>query len=168
MASTLAAVAAQTHATKPITVSSPDGKVTAELSTANGFLEYRVTVDGKHVLAPSKLGIQADDVEFGKEVTLGAAKPRKIDEHYRFFGAHAEAVNRANEATIPATSSGQSYFVDVHVANDGVGVRLRLPAKAGRKIQADRSTWMLEGDPTVWAAKLDNAYESAYHQTTLK
>jgi alpha-glucosidase len=77
-------------------------------------------------------------------------------------------VNRANEATIPATSHGQSYFVDLHVANDGVGVRLRLPAKLGRKVQADRSTWLLEGDPTMWADKLDNAYESPYHQTTLK
>jgi alpha-glucosidase len=27
---------------------------------------------------------------------------------------------------------------------------------------------MIEGDPAVWAAKLDNSYESPYHQTTLK
>ena len=107
-------------------------------------------------------------MELGQEVTLGSADSRKVDEHYRFFGAHAEAVNRANEATVPAQSHGQSYLVDVHVANDGVGVRLRLPAKAGRRVQADRSTWMIEGDPTVWAAKLDNSYESPYHQTTLK
>ena len=168
IAGSLPAVAGQTHATRPIIVSSPDGKIRAELSAADGVLEYRVTVDGKQVLASSRLGIEADDVEFGKDVTLGAAKSRKVDEHYRFFGAHAEAVNRANEATIPATSHGQSYFVDLHVANDGVGVRLRLPAKLGRKVQADRSTWMLEGDPTIWADKLDNAYESPYHQTTLK
>ncbi len=39
----------------------------------------------------------------------------------------------ANEAAIPAKSHGVSYFVDIHVANDGVGVRLRLPAKTGTK-----------------------------------
>lgn len=160
--------AGQTQAVKAITISSPDGKVKAELSATNGALEYRVTVDGKQLLAPSRLGIQADDVELGTDVTLGAAKSRRIDEHYRFFGARAEAINQANEATISAKSHGESYFIDLHVANDGVGVRLRLPAKAARKVQADRSTWMLEGDPTVWADNLDNSYESPYHTTTLK
>ena len=167
-AGSLSALLGQTHAAKPFAVSSPDGKVKVELSAPGGVLEYRVTVDGKQVLAPSKLGLEADDFEFGKDVTLGSPKSLRIDEHYRFFGAHAEAVNRANETTLSARSRGKSYFIDVHVANDGVGVRLRLPAKTGRKVQADRSTWKLEGDPTVWAAKLDNSYESPYHQTTLR
>ena len=164
----LPALAGQPHATKSIIVSSPDGKVKAELSAPGGVLQYRVLVDGKQVLAPSKLGIAADEVEFGQDTTIGAAKLRKISEHYRFFGAHAEAVNRANESTLSAKSHDQPYFVDIHVANDGVGVRLRLPAKAGRQVQADRSTWMLEGDPTAWATEFNSAYESPYHQTTLK
>ena len=159
----LAAVAA-----RPITVSSPDGKVKAELTTPGGVLEYRVLVDGKQVLAPSKVGIEADGVAFGSDTTLGAARAQKVDQRYRFFGAHSEATDRANEATISAKSQTDSYFIDVHVANDGVGVRLRLPAKAGRQVQADRSTWMLDGDPTVWVAKLDNSYEAPYHQTTYK
>jgi len=161
-------VKGQSHATSPVIVASADGKVSAELSAPGGVLEYRLLVDGKQVLAPSKLGIEADDIEFGRDVGLGAATPRKIDEHYRFFGAHAEAVNRANEATVAVKSHNQPYFVDIHVANDGVGVRLRLPPKAGRHVQADQSTWMLEGDPTMWVDKLDNSYESPYHQTTLK
>ena len=167
-AGSLSVLLGQTHAAKPFAVSSPDGKVKVELSTPGGVLAYRVMVDGKQVLAPSKLGLEADDFEFGKDVTLGTPKSRRIDEHYRFFGGHAEAVNRANETTLSARSHGESYFVDVHVANDGAGVRLRLPAKTSRKVQADRSTWRLEGNPTVWAARLDNSYESPYHQTTLQ
>ena len=146
----------------------PRWKVRAEVNAVSGMLRYRILVDGKQVLGPSKLGIEADDLELGESVTLGAANSHSVEEHYRFFGAHAEAINRATETTIAAQSHGQSYTVYVHVANDGVGVRLRLPAESGRKVQADRSTWTLEGDPTVWAAKLDNSYESAYHQSTLK
>ena len=168
VAAPVAPLVSQTRTARPVTVFSPDGRTRAELSAADRTLRYRIVVDGKQVLAPSIIGIQADDVELGQDVTLGSPKPRKVDEHYRFFGAHAEAVNRANEATVPAQSRGQSYLIDVHVANDGVGVRLRLPAKTGRRVQADRSTWMIEGDPTVWASKLDNAYESPYHQTTLR
>lgn len=163
-----APLVSQMRTAHPVIVASPDGRIRAELDAADGTLRYRVMVDGTQVLAPSRLGIESDDVELGEDVTLGSAQSRKVDEHYRFFGAHAEAVNRANEVTVTAQSRGQSYLVDVHVANDGVGVRLRLPAKTGRKVQADRSAWMIAGDPTVWAGKLDNSYESAYHQTTLK
>lgn len=161
-------VQASQPAKKTIAVVSPDAKVRAELSVTDGVLSYRVTADGKQVLEASKLGIRTNDVELGQDVTLGAARVRKINEQYRFFGAHGMATNRANEAVIPAQSHGESYVVDVHVANDGVGVRLRLPAKHGRTIQADRSTWGLDGDPTMWVDKLDFGYESPYHTTRLK
>ena len=145
---------------RSVTVASPDGKVKAELTATHGDLKYRVTVDGRQVVAPSRLGIEADTVDYGTDVTFGPATSRKVYERYRFLGAHSEAINHANETTVAAKSHGNSYFVEVHVANDGVGVRLRLPAKTARKVQADHSTWKLEGDPTLWAAKLDNSYES--------
>lgn len=168
IAGSLPAFTAQTPSAKPVIVSSPDGKVRTELSASDGTLKYRVLVDGKQVLASSRLGIEADDADLGTDVTLGSGKVRKIDEHYKFFGGQAEAINLANELTIPAKSHGVCYFVDIHVANDGLSVRLRLPAKAARRVQADRSAWMLEGDPELWATKLDNSYESPYHTTTLK
>jgi alpha-glucosidase len=125
-------LAGQLPSKEPIVVESPDRKVSAELSVTDGVLSYRVTADGKQVLGASKLGVETDDVELGQGVTLGAARVRRLNEQYRLFGAHATATNRANEAAISAQSHGQSYFVDVYVANDGVGVRLRLPAKQGR------------------------------------
>ncbi len=152
---------------KPIIVVSPDRKVRAELIWNSGTLAYRITVDGKQVIAPSRLGIRSDNIELGQEVSLGKPARRSVDERYRFFGAHSVAVNRANEATVPVSSHGEAYFVDLHVANDGAGVRLRLPAKPGRKIQADRSSWKLEGDPVMWVDKFDPAYESPYHASSL-
>jgi alpha-glucosidase len=168
VASSIAPLAGQAGSPHAVIVSSPDGRTRAELSANGGSLRYRIIVDDKQVLAPSAIGIEADDVELGQDVSLGAPKLRKVDQRYRFYGAHAEAVDRANEATVPAQSHGQSYWVDLHVANDGVGVRLRLPAKTGRRVQADRSSWNIEGDPPVWTAKLDKSYESPWHQTTLK
>ena len=121
-----------------VAVTSPDGAVKAELSDAGGRLRYRVTVDGRQVLAPSNLGVLSDGVELGQGAILGEARHSTVNERYRFFGAHAEASNIARRATVPVVSQGESYAVDIHVANDGVGVRLRLPAKPGRKIEADR------------------------------
>ena len=155
------------EAAEPVVVASPDGAIKAELTSADGVLRYRVTVDGSQVLAPSTLGILADGNELGHDAVLGAPTTRSIDERYSFFGGHSTAVNQAREAAVPVTAGGESYFVDLHVANDGVGVRLRLSAKPGRKLQADRSTWRLEGDPVLWAAR-SGGFESTYQTTSLR
>jgi len=42
-----------------------------------------------------------------------------------------------------------------------------LPAKTGRKVEADLSTWKLPGNPTVWAATADPSYEQHYRTATL-
>jgi alpha-glucosidase len=155
------------QATQPISVSSPDGRIVLELSTSGGTLTYQVKVEGRPVLAPSSVGIESNDQELGEGVTLGTSQRHTVHEQYRFRGAHATATNDASEATVPASSHGESYLVDLHVADDGVAVRLRLPAKAGRKVQADRSSWALAGDPTMWVDKLDASYESPYHTSSL-
>ena len=150
-----------------LVVQSPDRHLSAELSTAGGTLRYRILLDGRQLLAPSRLGIRTDGAELGEGVTLGAATTRPVHETYRFFGAHNLAVNDAREASVKATAHGETYWVDMHVANDGVGVRLRLAPKKGRKVEADRSAWMIEGNPTIWADKLDPSYESHYRTLSL-
>jgi alpha-glucosidase len=150
-----------------LVVQSPDHHLSAELSATGGTLRYRILLDGRQLLAPSRLGIRSDGAELGEGVTLGAATSRAVHETYRFFGAHNLAVNDAREASVKATSHGETYWVDLHVANDGVGVRLRLAPRKGRKVEADRSAWMIEGNPTIWADKLDPSYESHYRTLSL-
>ena len=150
-----------------LVVQSPDRHLSAELSAVGGSLRYRVLLDGRQLLAPSRLGIRTDGAELGEGVTLGAVSTRSVHETYRFFGAHNIAVNDAREASVKATAHGETYWVDLHVANDGVGVRLRLAPKKGRKIEADRSAWAIEGNPTVWADKIDSSYESHYRTLSL-
>ena len=157
-----------TYAANPIVIASPDRSVKVELDNPDGSLRYRIMVDGKQVLAPSKIAIFTDGVELGQDAVLGKPQFRDINEHYKFFGAHSVATNRAREATIPVTSHGESCLVDIHVANDGVGVRMRLPAKAKRNVQADHSSWAIDGDPETWAYQLDAAYESHYRTTSLQ
>jgi len=152
---------------RPIVVQSPARHLSAELSAPGGNLRYRILLDGRQMLAPSRLGIRSDGAELGQDVTLGSATVRPIHETYRFFGAHNLAVNDAREASVKATSHGETYWVDLHVANDGVGVRLRLAPRKGRKIEADRSAWMIDGNPTIWADNLDPSYESHYRTLSL-
>ena len=151
----------------PNSVVSPNGRIIAEITTTGGVLRYRITVDGKQVLAPSEIGIRSDGVEIGQNAVLGTFAIKSVDETYDLLGSHSVAVNKANEAAVPVTSGSESYTLDVHVADDGVGVRLRLAAKKGRKIEAERSAWRFDGNPAVWVAAQDDAYEQTYKATTL-
>lgn len=153
---------------KTVTIASPDGKVQALLSDDAGKLRYRVTVDGRAVLDPSPIGMRVDGVELGEDAAIGAVTRTKTDSRYRFFGGKAEAVDRANVASVALSAHGIRFAADVHVADDGVGVRLRLPAKPGRMVEADRSGWKFAAtDPQVWATKLDPGYEEVYESKTL-
>lgn len=153
---------------KSITVASPDGKVRAILSDDAGMLRYRISIDGRPILDPSPLRMRVDGVEMGDGATIGAVQRTKVDTRYRFFGGKAEAVDRANVASVTLTAHGARFAADVHVADDGVGVRLRLPAKAGRKVEADHSAWKLAAvDPKLWVTNLDPAYEAIYEGNML-
>ncbi|MEG8038664.1 glycoside hydrolase family 97 N-terminal domain-containing protein [Sphingomonas sp. LR60] len=150
---------------KSVTVASPDGKVQAIVSDTAGKLSYRVTVDGQPILNPSPIGMRVDGVELGE----GAVARSKTDSRYRFNGGKAEAVDRANVATVTLTTHGTRLEADVHVADDGVGVRLRLPAKPEQMVEADRSGWKLAApDPRVWVTRIDPGYEQVYENRTLR
>ncbi len=151
----------------PVIVSSPDGNLKTVVSADGGVVRYTVTLNGQQVLAPSAVGVQSDGIAFGHDAELGKAKISTVDESYAFFGAKSKAVNRARVATVPLVTHGQKYSLDLHVADDGVAIRLRLPAKPGRKVEADLSTWKLPGNPMVWAAVSQPDYEGTFHGAPL-
>jgi alpha-glucosidase len=154
---------------RTVSVSSPDGAINTTVSDEGGQLHYSVRSDGRLILSDSALGIRADGVEYGKAATLGGMTLGSVDRSYPFRGGRAVALDRARTASIAAVSSGQSFTVDVHVADDGVGIRLRLPARPGRHVEADRSSWHLAGaDPRVWATGYDPSYEFVYKSSTLR
>jgi alpha-glucosidase len=151
----------------PVSLSSPDGALKVSVTDASGRIRYSVSLGGKEVLGPSVVGIKSDGISFGVEGTLGDPSFGTVDETYPFLGAKSVATNHANLATVPVTTRGHHYSLDLHVADDGVGVRLRLPARKGRQIEADLSTWQLPGDPTLWVMDHSDCYEQAYRATTL-
>lgn len=160
-------LATATLAATSFTVSSPDGTLQTEIGETSGALYYTVTLDGRQILASSAPGIRSEGHDYGLDVALGEPVIREVDETYPFLGAKSTARNRARVATFPVSAHGETYALDVHVADDGVGVRLRLPAKPGRRVEADVSIWSLPGDPEVWATTHDPAYENHYQATRL-
>ena len=133
-----------------VKVSSPDGKAVITVTDAGG-LSYAVTFDGREVVAKSRFGIVADDVDLGADVKLGKTSSRKIRESYAMFGGHSQAENNCRETTVAVRSAGgEAYELDVRAYNDGVALRSRLAAKPGRKINGESTEWKLAGNPLAW------------------
>ena len=154
---------------RTVGVASPDGTIRVALSDDGGHLRYRVTAGGQPILAPSPIGLRVDGIDLGEGATIGVVRQRRVDRRYPFHGGKAVARDHAIVATIAITAQGRRFDADVQVADDGVGVRLRLPARAGQTVQAEGSGWQLaDADPQVWATALDAGYEGIYRATTLR
>ena len=149
-------------------VSSPDGKAVITVTDAGG-LNYAVTLDGREVVAKSRFGIIADDVDLGADVKLGKASSRKVRESYPMFGGHSQADNDCRETTVSVrTAAGENYELDVRAYNDGVALRARLAAKAGRKINGEATEWKVSGNPLAWYQTDFGSYEGLFQSTRLE
>jgi alpha-glucosidase len=148
-------------------ISSPDGKVVIAVTDAGG-LSYSVFLDGREVVSKSRFGITADGVDLGANVTLKKSSSRKIDDKYSMFGGHSMAEDNCRETTFSVKSTnGGAYEIDVRAYNDGVALRSRLPAKAGRKIDGEATEWKLTGNPLGWYQTDLVNYEGVFQSTLL-
>lgn len=159
---------AQTADAATVNIESPSGKVRVHISDESGHLIYKVTADGKDVLAASPLGIRTNATDVGQHSVITKVKRGKVAETYRLYGVKRFAEHKANTATLSLRDTGSVAFADVQVADDGVAVRLRLPAQTGRKVEADLSGWRpSDADATMWVSELKEDYENPYYQSRL-
>jgi alpha-glucosidase len=151
-----------------VKVSSPDGKAVITVTDAGG-LNYAVAFDGREVVAGSRFGIVADDVDLGADVKLGKTSSHKIHESYSMFGGHSEAINNCRETTVSVRgAAGENYELDVRAYNDGVALRARLAAKPGRKINGESTEWKLPGNPVAWYQTDFGSYEGIFTNSRLE
>jgi alpha-glucosidase len=163
----LISLCAAAHAAE-VKVSSPDGKAVV-IVTDNGGLSYSVFLDRHEVVAKSRFGIVANDVDLGADVKLGKSSLRRIHESYAMFGGHARALNDCREATVSVRSAaGEAYELDVRAYNDGVALRARLAPKPGRKINGEATEWKLSGNPVAWYQTDPVNYEGIFQSGRLE
>ncbi len=160
-------ICAATVQSAEVTVKSPDGKAVITVTDAGG-LSYSVLFDGCEVVGKSRFGIIADGIDLGADVTLKKSSSHTIRQSYPMFGGHAQALNYYRETTLSVhPAGGETYELDVRAYNDGVALRSRLPAKAGRKINGEATEWEMSGNPLAWYQTDFGSYEGLFQGTKL-
>jgi len=112
-----------------VSVQSPDGTIEVTIR-GNGPLTYSVSVDGKAVLADSRLGLRfKDGVTLGANVRLAKVeRNRSVTAWENRLGKRRTVRDRHNELRVSLVEqSGRPFEIVVRAFDDGFGVRYVLP-----------------------------------------
>jgi alpha-glucosidase len=133
------------------TVASPDGRILVEVTVSEGVPAYTVSLEGKPLLAKSRLGVVRDDADFSAGLNPTAnyskrlEKLEKIDARYVLLTSkRRNNVYRANRRVFELqTVSGARMDIEVQVSNDGFAFRYVFPETNStvRKISRELSSF---------------------------
>ena len=84
---------------KDKTIASPNGQLVVKLSDADGKPTYTVTLNGKEVLCPSRLGFIADFGDLTHSMTLTDSRDYPMEKHYDMTRTKRTATTRWRSTT---------------------------------------------------------------------
>jgi len=149
----LSAAAAEAGAARE--VRSPDGKIAITIHT-DAPLGYSITVDGKPVLARSRLGLElADNVNLGEKPVVQSEERKSADNHWENqFGKNRDVRDHYNELNLTLKEGERAFGVVARAYDDGVAFRLVLPKQSGMDsftVTRDATEFTFTEDNPVWA-----------------
>jgi alpha-glucosidase len=161
-------IATTGHSAKAdVTLKSPDGKVTAKITTGEaGQLHYNLFRDGKTVLENSPLGITVDGENLGTSVRqLEAGETAEVNQTYPCRGVKATASNHYKQTRVKVTrrDTGDNNFEMIwRLYDDGAAYRYVIPGDGQRTINGETSSWNLPAGTEIWSQTSLTNYEHVY------
>lgn len=114
----------------PSEVSSPDGRIKIALTTeSDGVARYEVTVDGRLLIKPSQLGLEARGKDFTRFVRGNSRRASHDEIWHSPWGENKEHLNRYNELAVQlhdARGENGGVTVRMRAFDDGVAFRYEL------------------------------------------
>jgi hypothetical protein len=151
----------------PVSVNSPGGNLTANISVVSNRLTFNLVRDGVTVIEDSSLGINVGGTDLGQNPTLGSPTTIVINESYPFYGNHSTAVNNCNQMILPVTAGGKSFNLVLRAYNDGLAYRYEVPGAGQQQVFDEASSWKLPTGSTVWYQTNIGSYEGVHNKTTV-
>ncbi len=155
-------------------VSSPNGRIPAEVSMTGTSWTWSVSFAGRPVIERSPLGIVRDDEMFDRALQFESESRRRVDDRYEMpHGKRRVRRHIANEMTLRfLASSGARIDLIARAADDGVALRDRFPEASSqtRTVRAELTgfrfpptarTWIQPYDEiTKWTPAYQRFYEA--------
>ena len=153
--------------TVPVTVTSPDGKVSYKLFARNKQLYFNASREGKTVVADSPLVFSLDGVELTNGATGTKTQTYTVNEQYFTRGVHRNAVNHCNGVTVGFRSSKSkvAFTIEARAYNDGVAFRVLVPCDNNEVRTPDEATsFKLPSGSLIWYHDMYDHYEGIHEK----
>ncbi len=151
-------------------VSSPDGSIKVDVSRDGSSLSYAVTVGGDTLIAPSRLGFDADGLTPAADSKM-TVKHSSFDQTWtQPWGENKEIRNHYNEVAVTLTDAALEYTVRVRAFDDGVAFRYEWNLVSGDSvIVRDELTEFAFARPAMsWAIPANfDTYELEYRNVAI-
>lgn len=156
-------------------VSSPDGKISVQVNIIEGLTSYEVSLDGKPVIEPSKLGFDFKNlpsIEKGWEIidTQLSSSNSTWEMQWGEKRVVTDNFNQLNLFLEEEKAPNRKMNIVFKVYNDGLGFRYEFPEQDAIKevmITEERTQFNLTDNHKVWWIPGDwDIYEHLYHTTS--
>ena len=140
---------------------SPNGRITLDLTVKNGAPVYQVTYDGEVVIGESALGMLTNIGDYSSNLQLTEVQKREVKDTYSLRNIKQSTVNyEASEAKAVFTQNGQHVMdITFRVSNRDVAFNYTLFPRKGRGdatmccvVQEERSAFKLPAEATTFMA----------------
>ncbi|KNC65516.1 glycoside hydrolase family 97 protein [Pseudoalteromonas ardens] len=157
-------------------VSSPDGKLTFQVSDDNTQPSYQVTFNNQAVIAPSKLGFdfaRAPSLRDG--LIISKTQRNSVNERWQQPWGEAREIHDHHNELVVTLADSQSkqaqYTLRIRAFDDGVGFRYEVAQDSARYITRELTEFAIADSDKAQAwwipARGWNRYEYTYNTTAL-
>lgn len=155
-------------------LSSPDGTIEVVISDDQG-LHYRVEIEGKVVLAESRLGLEfKGGLSLGPSAIITKAKTNRHEGQWENpFGQRRFVPDNWRQLHLTLEEDGEprrTFGLIVRAYNDGAAFRYELPEESGLGdfvLTNERTEFNFAEDYRCWAGEPSECAENAYPQKKL-
>lgn len=143
---------------RTFTVASPDGRIVAALTLADGRLRWSATRDGVAVITPSRLGFTFRGAPpLGDSLELADSSHAESDETFSLpLGEVARVRDQHRELRVRVAERSalqRTFWVALRVFDDGLGFRYELPAQLNLtsfEIVEELTEFAMADDAKAW------------------
>lgn len=157
----------------PVTqIASPDGRNVIAVTVKDGMPEYTVSVDGKEVILPSAMGLEAEEANLEGGFRLVSSKKSRADElWHQPWGENKDVRDRHNGLELRFRNGEDvSLTLELRAFDDGVAFRYtyNVPGADSLHISAENTRFRFAAEADSWSIPGDfNSYEYLYTRQPL-
>jgi len=151
------------------TVSGPDGELEASLDPVNPERAFSVTREGRTVIEPSPVGLNAHGPLLTEGFRITDTERRSVEESYETpHGKRRRHDHRAREATFTLETPDERVVeFDLRVSDSGVAYRYRVPLHDTTMVFGESSGFRFPPATTAWLHGLTNNHEATGRATPM-